>query len=243
MRLCPPIGKETVLVSRGFPCSIFEDPPHGRSHHACVGSTDGLAPGLALVDALVACARVGHARVTSAVAAEALERLRAEIERNPFHPFGESFGQVRQQIDGYDIAVPAGAFPVLTALCRGLRNLVRSQGRGVRGLASWAPNEVGVTHYVPGSIGITPHKDGKWYRRMVVVVTVYGRAPFAICGSRDPQDIVERWISGPGDLVLMRGPGLAGARDGRPFHLVEGPRRGERLSLGVRMSIRRPTAP
>jgi hypothetical protein len=203
-----------------------------------MGGTDGLAPGLDLRDALCACAKVGHARVISAVAPDVLRRLGVEIESNPFHPFGESFGEVRQQIDGYDIRVPASGFPVLTALCRGLRDAVRSQGRGVRGLASWAPNEVGVTHYVPGSIGITPHKDGKWYRRMVVVATVYGRAPFAICGSRDPKDIVERWISEPGDLVLMRGPGLAGARDGRPFHLVEGPRRGERLSLGIRMSDR-----
>ena len=160
----------------------------------------------------------------------------------PFCPFRESFGEVRQQIDGYDIPVPASGFPVLTALCRGLQDVVRSQGRGVRGLASWAPNEVGVTHYVPDSIGITPHKDGKWHRRVVVVATVYGRAPFAICGSRDPEDIVARWISEPGDLVLMRGPGLAGARDGRPFHLVEGPRRGERLSLGIRMSNKPVTA-
>jgi hypothetical protein len=208
-----------------------------------MGGTDGLAPELDLRDALHGCARVGHARVISAVATDVLRSLRAEIERNPFHPFGESFGEVRQQIDGYDIRVPASGFPALTALCRDLREVVRSQGRGVRGLASWAPNEVGVTHYVPGSIGITPHKDGKWYRRMVVVATVYGRAPFAICGSRDPGDVVERWTSRPGDLVLMRGPGLAGARDGRPFHLVEGPRRGERLSLGIRMSTRPPTAP
>jgi hypothetical protein len=205
-----------------------------------MGGTNGLANGLDLRDALGACASVGHARVTSAVLGAALRRLRAEIERSPFRPFGESFGQVRQQIDGYDIRVPAASFPVLTALCRDLRTVVRAQGRGVRGLATWAPNEVGVTHYVPGSIGITPHKDGRWYRRMVVVVTVYGRAPFAICGSRDPEDIVERWMSGPGDLVLMRGPGLAGARDGRPFHVVEGPRRGERLSLGIRMSTRPP---
>jgi hypothetical protein len=208
-----------------------------------MGGTCGLAPGLDLRDALVACARVGHARVISAVAPDVLRRLRSEIEGNPFHPFGESFGQVRQQIDGYDIRVPAPGFPVLTALCRDLRDAVRSQGRGVRGLASWTPNEVGVAHYIPGSIGITPHKDGKWYRRMVVVATVYGRAPFAICGSRDPLDVVARWISEPGDLVLMRGPGLAGARDGRPFHLVERPSRGERLSLGIRMSDRPLTTP
>ena len=206
-----------------------------------MGGTGGLAPGLYLRDALVACATVGHGRVTSAIATDVLRRLRTEIERGHFRPFGESFGEVRQQIDGYDVSVPASGFPLLTALCLDLRDVVRSQGRDVRGLASWAPNEVGVTHYIPGSIGITPHKDGKWYRRMVVVVTVYGRAPFAICASRDPHDIVERWIAEPGDLVLMRGPGLAGARDGRPFHLVEGPRRGERLSLGIRMSTRSPS--
>jgi len=197
-----------------------------------------VAPGLALHDALASCARVGHGRVTSAIPTGFLRGLRVELDRGPFRPFGESFGEVRQQIDGYDVRLPATGFPLLTALCRELRTSVRGQGRGISGLATWAPNEVGIAHYVPGSIGITPHMDGKWYRRLVIVATVYGRAPFAVCGSRDPDDVVERWIARPGDLVLMRGPGLAGHRDGRPFHLVEGPRRGERLSLGIRMSLR-----
>jgi hypothetical protein len=193
---------------------------------------------LKLRRALLACAGTGHARVDRAIDHGFLRRLRAELDAGPFRPLGESFGPVRQQIDGYDVAAPMGGFPLLEQLCRQLRSLVRSHGRGIRGLATWAPNEVGVAHYVPGSIGITPHMDGKWYRRLVVVATVYGRAPFAICGSRDPGDVVDRWVAGPGDLVLMRGPGLAGARDGRPFHLVEGPRAGERLSLGIRMSVR-----
>jgi hypothetical protein len=204
------------------------------------GANDGprLGPGLELGEALEACARAGHARVTSAITTDFLPRLRREVDAGPFRAFRESFGPVRQQIDGYDLEIPSPAFQLLTALCRELRDLVRTQGRGIRGLATWKPNEVGIAHYVPGSIGITPHMDGRWYRRLVVVATVYGRAPFAICGSRDPKDIVERWVAGPGDLVLMRGPGLSGARDGRPFHLVEGPRRGERLSLGIRMSAR-----
>jgi hypothetical protein len=203
-----------------------------------MGGSRVLAPGLDLRDALKACARIGYAHVASALASDFLGPLRGEIEEGPFRPFGESFGPVRQQIDGYDVRIPARGFPFLTALCRDLRDIVHQQGRDVRGLATWAPNEVGVAHYVPGSIGITPHMDGKWYRRIVLVATVYGRAPFAICGSRDPADLTERWTAGPGDLVLMRGPGLAGARDGRPFHLVEGPRRGERLSLGIRMTQR-----
>jgi hypothetical protein len=197
--------------------------------------------GLDLRTGLRACARAGFARVPRAVSPPFLANLRKELDAGPFHPFGESFGPVHQQIDGYDVEIPASEFPLLSVLGRELRDLVRAHGRAIRGLATWAPNEVGIAHYVPGSIGITPHMDGKWYRRLVIVATVYGRAPFAICGSRDPDDVVERWVAGPGDLVLMRGPGLGGHRDGRPFHLVHGPRRGERLSLGIRMS-RRPLA-
>ena len=202
-----------------------------------------IGSGRVLAEALRACADDGFARLERAVEGDVLLRLRTELDAGPFRPFGESFGPVRQQIDGYDVPIPTASFPLLTSLCRELRDAVRVAGRGVRGLATWSPNEVGIAHYVPGSIGITPHMDGKWYRRLVAVLTVSGRAPFAICGSRDPADVVARWSAGPGDLVLMRGPGLAGHRDGRPFHLVEGPRRGERLSLGIRMSRRPPSAP
>jgi hypothetical protein len=198
-----------------------------------------LVAGLDLRTALLECAESGHARISDAIDQAFLRALRGELDTGPFRRFGESFGPVRQQIDGYDVSLPSSGFPLLTDLCRELGGLVRSHGRGVRGLATWRPNEVGVAHYVPGSIGITPHMDGKWYRRLVVVATVYGRARFAICGSRDPADVRDTWTSVPGDLVLMRGPGLGGVRDGRPFHLVEGPRRGPRLSLGIRMTARR----
>lgn len=235
MRPRPPIGKETALAGHRFPAPVAAG---GRPRHHRGVAQDATAPGLDLRAALRACAQVGHARVTQAVPAAFLGKLRTELDEGPFRPFGESFGPVRQQIDGYDVDLPAPASPLLTVLCRSIAVLVRAQGLGIRGLATWEPNEVGIAHYVPGSIGITPHMDGKWYRRLVIVATVYGQAPFVICGSRDPSDVAERWVAGPGDLVLMRGPGLAGHRDGRPFHLVEGPRRGERLSLGIRMSRR-----
>jgi hypothetical protein len=202
--------------------------------------SSAFVPGLDLREALRSCADMGHARVAHALSPSFLRELRGEVDAGPFEAFAESFGPVRQQIDGYDVPMPMRGFPLLATLCRDLGGVVRSHGRGIRGLATWAPNEAGIAHYVPGSIGITPHMDGKWYRRLILVATVYGRARFAICGSRDPRDVLARWTAGPGDLVLMRGPGLDGARDGRPFHLVEGPRRGERLSAAFRMSVKTP---
>jgi hypothetical protein len=211
-------------------------------HHRSVVDRSVLLPELEITAPLQRCAARGFARIERAIPQAILTALRDEVDAGPFRSFGTSFGSVRQEIDGYDVELPSDRFPLVDALSRELGRLVRRDGRGIRGLATWRPNEVGITHYVEGSIGITPHLDGKWYRRLVVVATIYGRAPFAVCGSRDPRDAVERWIAGPGDLLLMRGPGLAGVRDGRPFHLVGTPERGERLSLGIRMAFPRPSA-
>jgi alkylated DNA repair dioxygenase AlkB len=167
-------------------------------------------------------------------------RLRREIDGGPYEPMVGSYGKVRMEIDGYDIAWPMNGFPLTRALCEELGALVREQGRSIRGLATWRPNEAGVARYRPGSLGITPHLDGKWYRRLVAVVTLYGRARFVVTRTR-AGEVLEDWRPGPGDLVLMRGPGFAGARDGRPFHAAYGPTRGERCSIGIRMSVGAPS--
>lgn len=166
-------------------------------------------------------------------------RLRREVDAGPYESMAGDYGKVRMEIDGFDVPEPMEGFPLLRRLTEDLGDLVRRQGRWVRGLATWSPNEVGIARYRPGSLGITPHLDGKWYRRLVVVVTLYGRARFVVTRTR-AGELLEEWHPGPGDLVLMRGPGLAGARDGRPFHAVEGPRRGMRCSLGVRMAVEPP---
>jgi hypothetical protein len=165
-------------------------------------------------------------------------RLWREVRAGPFRHMAEEFGggRVRQQLDAFDVAEPFDGFPAVAELCREVTTLVREHGRGIRGLATWAPNEVGVARYRPGSLGITPHLDGKRYRRLVAVVTVHGSARFTICRDRAGA-VVAEWEAGPGSLTLMRGPGLGGLRDGRPFHMVSGPRRGERCSLGLRMSF------
>jgi hypothetical protein len=175
--------------------------------------------------------------VTHAVEGSFLRSLRRELERGPFQRFEGSFGLVHQEIEGYDVLEPMDGFPLVAELRDELAGLLRRNARGISGLATWWPNEAGVARYHPGSIGITPHLDGKWYRRLVAVVTVNGTAPFTVCRDR-AGEVIERWDAGPGSLTLMRAPGLAGYRDGRPFHTVEGPRRGTRCSVGFRMNTR-----
>jgi len=196
-----------------------------------------LATGLDLRPPLKATAAHGYAHVSHAVEGSFLRSLRRELERGPFQRFEGSFGLVRQEIEGYDVLDPMDGFPLVAELRDELAGLLRRNGRGIAGLATWWPNEAGVARYRPGSIGITPHLDGKWYRRLVAVVTVNGTAPFAVCRDR-AGEVIERWAAGPGSLTLMRGPGLAGSRDGRPFHTVEGPRSGTRCSIGFRMNTR-----
>ena len=196
-----------------------------------------LATGLDLRRPLAATAERGYAHVSRAVDASYLRALWREVESGPFQRFEGSFGLVRQEIDGYDVLDPMEGYPLVAELRDELAGLLLRQGRGTRGLATWWPNEAGVARYRPGSIGITPHLDGKWYRRLVAVVTVHGTAPFNVCRDR-AGEVLERWDAGPGSLTLMRGPGLAGSRDGRPFHTVQGPRRGTRCSIGYRMNTR-----
>jgi hypothetical protein len=192
-----------------------------------------------LREALERVHRDGAAHVPAALDPDLLTPLRREVDAGPFRDMTGQHGKIRMEISGYDVTMPMTAFPLMRGLVEGLGASVREQGRGIRGLATWRPNEAGVARYRPGSLGITPHLDGRWYRRLVIVVTIYGRARFAVCRDRGG-DVLAEWQPGPGDLVLMRGPGFAGSRDGRPFHLAEGPRRGERCSLGVRMSVDAP---
>jgi hypothetical protein len=72
----------------------------------------------------------------------------------------------------------------------------------------------------------------------VVVVTVRGTAPFSVHETREGP-AVATWTANAGGMTLMRAPGLAGVRDGRPFHSIPGPKDGTRVSLALRMAVDR----
>jgi len=191
--------------------------------------------------ALLKVAARGFAHVDGLVGEAFLSDLRREVEGGPLRRMEGSFGAagVRMEIDGYDLEAPFEGFPVLTELAGSFTARVRSDGAQIRGLRTWRPNEAGVAVYRSDSVGVTSHQDGRWYRRLVAVFTVEGSARFEVRSSREG-DLLERWEARAGSATLMRAPGLAGVRDGRPYHAVHGPPRGTRCSLALRMRVDRP---
>ena len=189
-------------------------------------------PGVDLDDPLHRAAAEGAAFVPQALDPSFLLSLRGELAGVPVQPAPERIGEVRQETEAAPLPPDLEGYPLTSTLRAALVGGARSSG--IRGLATWEPNDVAVQRYRPGTLGITSHRDGKRFRRLVAVFTVAGRARFAIREERRGPVIAE-WVAGPGALILLRGPGLAGTRDGRPFHEVSGPRRGVRSSLAFRM--------
>ena len=185
----------------------------------------------------------GFAHVDDLVDPSFLRALVRELDAGPLRRMAGTFGKagVRMEIDGFDVEGPFAGFPRLSELASAFRERVRRDGDGIRGLRTWAPNEAGVARYRSGSVGVTSHMDGRWYRRLVAVFTLAGSARFEVRSSRDGE-LLGRWDARAGTVTLMRGPGLAGVRDGRPYHAVQGPPRGTRWSLALRMRAGGPDA-
>ncbi len=149
--------------------------------------------------------------------------LLREAEGYDYEPEDEVVGSgdrvVRQQVSSFD-DFPDGSRYVL------LRD-------SFQGLLEWCLAELGfypferalnfnsmvLQRYEKGSIGITPHKDGLRFINLVCVFVIGGQGRFYVCSDRSGRDAREVDAS-PGNLILMRAPGLFGARDNRPFHYV-----------------------
>lgn len=189
----------------------------------------------------------GFAFVPGALDETFRRRLHREVEAAPFEPAPGTVGPVRQETETCTLPPDLEGYPAVAELRDALMATARRSG--IRGLRTWRPDDIAAQRYRPGSVGITSHRDGKRYRRLVAVLTAAGTAGFAVRAERHG-DVVAGWEAGPGSLVLLRGPGLAGFRDGRPFHEVSGPREGVRYSVGFRMGVatgpgasRRPSGP
>jgi hypothetical protein len=79
-------------------------------------------------------------------------------------------------------------------------------------------NEMMLTRYQPGWLGITPHRDHASYINLVALIVLAGEGRFCVTTDRSGRDA--RPVDGTaGRVILMRAPGFLGS-DVRPFHFV-----------------------
>ncbi|MGD9537425.1 MAG: hypothetical protein AB7P52_17985 [Alphaproteobacteria bacterium] len=101
----------------------------------------------------------------------------------------------------------------------------------------FAINDLVVQRYAAGSAGISPHRDHRRYVGLVALLPLSGAGRFYVCDDRagaKPRPLP----AAPGDLILLRAPGLFGRTD-RPFHaLADIPT--ERYSIGMRQDETKP---
>jgi hypothetical protein len=96
-------------------------------------------------------------------------------------------------------------------------------------------NDLVVQRYAPGSSGISPHRDHIRYVGIVALLQLNGAGRFYVCDDRAGTGARDVPAS-PGDLILMRAPGLFGRTD-RPFHALRDIS-AERYSVGMRQDSR-----
>jgi hypothetical protein len=168
------------------------------------------------------------------------ETLLREVDGGSFRPQPETIGPVRQRLETLELRDELESFPAVSRLRDELVAAVDRYAAPDSPLRRWRPNDVSVQRYRPSAdLGITPHLDGRRHALLVAVVTIAGRARFALHPDRCAEPS-RSWPVVPGTLVLLRGPGLAGP-DERPFHSVSAPLGGSpRYSIGFRMDTRPP---
>jgi hypothetical protein len=192
---------------------------------------------LDLRSVLAAAAGRGAAFVPDALTERFRRELQDEANAMTLEPMPAEEGVARQEGEILMINGTDSPYRAIEQLRTALNARVSAHADDIDGLGQWRPNHVSVQRYPPGALGITTHLDQKRYHYLVAVFTAEGCAPFMWCKDRagTPEAV---WQAGPGSLVVLRGPGLAGIEDGRPLHTVTGPPAGRRVSVTFRMDSR-----
>lgn len=188
---------------------------------------------LPLKSALEQVRRIGFARVQGALPPQWRAALLQEIEERSFWALPSEIGGVRHGVDQLVLPCDAGRHPRVAGVAAAVRLAVQAAGGAP--LADFAPNQAVFLRYRRRTGGIGAHKDGKCFRYLVCSLTLSGNAPFYLMKGRGDSRAAVAWELGPGDLCLLRAPGLDGCEDGRPWHSVGSPR-DERVALVLRMN-------
>jgi hypothetical protein len=96
--------------------------------------------------------------------------------------------------------------------------------------ATWQRYEMNDGH-------IGPHRDQAYYKGVIVIVTLAGEAEFTVLATRDPPVTLDRWTTGGGDVVLLRGADLGAPGARCPLHRVGAPA-SDRLTMTLRYNER-----
>jgi hypothetical protein len=149
--------------------------------------------------------------------------LLKEAEGYDYKPEDEIVGSgdrlVRQQVSSFDDLPEGSGYVLLKNSFQDLLERRLADAESYLFETALNFNSMVLQRYEKGSIGITPHRDGLSYVNLVCVFVIRGRGRFYVCSDRSGRDAREIDAS-PGNVILMRAPGLFGSEDNRPFHYV-----------------------
>jgi hypothetical protein len=149
--------------------------------------------------------------------------LLKEAEAYDYQPEDEIVGSgdrvVRQQVSSFDGFPEDSAYVLLKASFQHLIDQCLTGLEAYPFKTTLGFNSMVLQRYEEGSLGITPHKDGLRYINLVCVFVIGGWGRFYVCADRSGKDATEIDAS-PGNVILMRAPGLFRVEDNRPFHYV-----------------------
>ena len=160
------------------------------------------------------------------------------VDALPFHPArlvtGSSMNPVFQDFQlCYDVPVTHALWDFSESIGRSFRAALSSDSL-IEPQTAFTFNDLIVQRYTAGCRGISPHRDHVRYRVGAAIIVLSGDGAFCICQDRSGQAAVEI-PAGPGDLVLMRAPGLRNAGS-RPLHLLRNVTRCRR-TVGLRYDV------
>lgn len=96
-------------------------------------------------------------------------------------------------------------------------------------------NEMVLQRYLPGQLGITPHRDSLRAINLIALVNLSGQADFYRCDDRQGTNAIPLDTT-PGNVMFLRAPGFYNTAV-RPFHFLTNIR-STRYSLGLRQRIK-----
>ena len=191
--------------------------------------------------------RIGAGVIWGALTPEAQHRLVPVLESAAFERAPERVGDVRQDFDllvmkpGLAPADPA--LSPLLDLAEEYASLLRAQAMSLDEpwLADFVPTDIHVQRYGLGSEGISPHRDGRRFIKLISVFSLGSPAELRLFRDRRGSPL-RRYQLDSGDLLLLRAPGFAHRPSAGPLHSVSGPAGEARYSITLRMSRSAETA-